>query len=335
MPLISVITSVYDAREQLPDCIQSILNQTLSDLELILVEDGSPNGCGEICDQWALRDPRIRVIHKPNGGPASASNAGLEAAQGRYIGFVDSDDLIEPTFYETLYRALVENDCQIAACGAEGIDEEGRPLPDITVQSQITGKQDALDLFYDIFQTGTMYGMLSWNKLFDARLFKERGIRYDEKMFFGDDASILHLVYEGAQIYCLNDKLYHYRTRTGSITSAAFPPRKLDDLTMYWDWLCWFRERGDRPDLTQWAYACYWRVFYLFYVMAAESGSLRLPQVKQGFAYHRTHLAQIRDQLLGCPHISSFEKFRLRLFLLSPGLAYQTARVWGRLHPGS
>ena len=83
MPLISVITSVYDAREQLPDCIQSILNQTLSDLELILVEDGSPNGCGEICDQWALRDPRIRVIHKPNGGPASASNAGLEAAQGR------------------------------------------------------------------------------------------------------------------------------------------------------------------------------------------------------------------------------------------------------------
>ena len=94
MPKISVITTVYDAKEYLPLTIKSILAQTHRDLELILVDDGSPNGCGAICDEWAAKDSRIKVIHKPNGGPATASNAGLDAATGDYIGFVDSDDLI-------------------------------------------------------------------------------------------------------------------------------------------------------------------------------------------------------------------------------------------------
>ena len=112
MPVISIITSVYDAKECLPACIQSVLNQTFTDFELILVEDGSPNGCGEVCDEWAKKDSRIRVIHKPNGGPASASNAGLAAATGDYIGFVDSDDLIEPTLYETLYSAIKAHEAE-------------------------------------------------------------------------------------------------------------------------------------------------------------------------------------------------------------------------------
>ena len=92
MPKISVITTVYDAKAYLPLTIKSILAQTHRDLELILVDDGSPNGCGAICDEWAAKDSRIKVIHKPNGGPATASNAGLDAATGDYIGFVDSAD---------------------------------------------------------------------------------------------------------------------------------------------------------------------------------------------------------------------------------------------------
>lgn len=331
MPTISIITTVYDAKEYLPATVRSILAQTFTDLELILVEDGSPNGCGALCDQLAQADPRVRVVHKPNGGPASAANAGLDAARGQYIGFVDSDDLVEPDLYQRLYDALVQNGCDIAACGADSIDEQGRPLP-IRMQCTLAGKQDALDLFYDVFQTGGMYGMLSWNKLFRAQLFAH--IRYDERMFFGDDASILHRVYDGHTVYCLNDPLYHYRTRGGSITADLFPPRKLDDLTMYWDWYEFFAARPDRQDLAQWAVARYWQVFYIFYVHARQAGALHDAQVKEGFARHKQHLDQLLPAILACPHLPKLEKLRARLFCLSPALAYGLAAGWGKLHQG-
>ena len=329
MPTISIITTVYDAKDFLPRTVQSILAQTFTDFELILVEDGSPNGCGELCDQLALTDPRIRVVHKPNGGPASASNAGLDAARGQYIGFVDSDDLIEPDLYQRLYDALVQNHCDLAACAAQGMDEDDRPLP-ITVQCSLQGKQDALDLFYDIFQTGSMYGMLCWNKLFRAELFAQ--IRFDEQMFFGDDASILHRVYDGRTVYCLSDPLYHYRTRSGSITAQLFSARQLDDLTMYWDWVQFFASRPDRADLYQWSVARYWQVFYIFYVHACQAGALKDPAVQQGFAFHKQHLDQLLPRIQACPHLPSFEKLRARLFCLSPALCYRLACAWGRLH---
>ena len=106
MPTISIITTVYDAKEYLPATVASILAQTFADFELILVDDGSPNGCGVLCDALAAQDGRIRVLHKPNGGPASASNAGLNAARGQYISYVDSDDLLRPDFLQTLYGML-------------------------------------------------------------------------------------------------------------------------------------------------------------------------------------------------------------------------------------
>lgn len=114
MPTISIITSVYDAKDYLPITVKSILAQTFTDFELILVEDGSPNGCGDLCDELAKTDGRIRVVHKPNGGPASAANAGLDAATGRYISYVDSDDLLEPDFLETLYNMVTESGCPLA-----------------------------------------------------------------------------------------------------------------------------------------------------------------------------------------------------------------------------
>ena len=332
MPVISIITSVYDAKECLPACIQSVLNQTFADFELILVEDGSPNGCGEVCDEWAKRDSRIRVIHKPNGGQASASNAGLAAATGDYIGFVDSDDLIEPTLYETLYNAIKAHEtegCRIAACGAEGMSESGRPLPNITVQSSMTGLQDALDLFYDVFRTGSMYGMLSWNKLFDARLYRERGVKYDERMFFGDDASILHLLYDGVKVFCLNDKLYHYRTRAVQITTAGFPPRKLDDLRMYWDWLQYFAAKPDRTEYQQRATACYWRLFYQFWCQSGAAGNLN--DLKDQFMAHKKHLDAVVPDLMRSPLLSAGEKVRLVLFGANPSAFYGAATAWGRL----
>lgn len=328
-PKISIITSVYNAKDYLPRTVASILAQSWTDFELLLVEDGSPNGCGALCDELAKTDPRIRVFHKPNGGPASAANVGLDNARGDYVGFVDSDDLIEPTMYETLLRAIETTGARIAACTGDAIDEQDAPIPGQTVAIRQHGVRDAMELLLETFQTGSFYGPLSWNKLFDLRLFRDKGIHYDETMFFGDDASVLHLVFEGERCVCLPDVLYHYRTRADSITAAAFPPRKLDDLRMYWDWLQYFAAQPQRADYYQWAAVWYWKVFYQFWVLAGEAGSQRT--LRPGFLAHKKHLDSILPDLLRAPQLPTGEKLRAVLFCLSPTLTYNAARAWGFL----
>lgn len=329
MPTISIITSVYDAKEYLPATVASILAQTFTDFELILVEDGSPNGCGELCDALAEQDARIRVIHKPNGGPASASNAGLDAARGRYISYVDSDDLLLPDFLETLYTMIQENGCPLAACGAQCIDEADRPIPrTVSLAPDLLGKQDALRQFYDPFRSGGMYCMVTWNKLYDARLFEN--VRHDETMFYGDDANILPRIYDGREIVCTNQPLYLYRVRSGSLTAHAFSPQKLDDLRLYGDWVDFFAQKPGYEDLAAWSVARYWQVFYLFYVHARQAGPLP-PALAAGFALHKKKLDRLLPRILRCPHLPGFEKLRAALFAASPRLCYRLAATRGAL----
>ena len=174
-PKISIITTVYKTGHYLPLTVQSILAQTFTDFELLLVDDGSPDDSGAVADELAKQDARIRVFHKENGGPASASNMGLDNARGDYIGFVDSDDLITPDMYEKLYAAVQVPGVRLAACAGDCIDEEGNKIEGRIVTSKLRGVRDAQELLLDAFQTGTFYGPLSWNKLFDARLFRDKG----------------------------------------------------------------------------------------------------------------------------------------------------------------
>ena len=327
-PTISIITTVYDAKDYLPRTVRSVLAQTFRDIELLLVEDGSPNGCGALCDELAQTDPRIRVFHKENGGPASALNVGLDNARGDYVGFVDSDDLVELDMFERLYDAIRANGVRLAACNADAVDENGAPVPGAGVKTTQTGVRDAMALLMDTFQTGGFYGLLCWNKLFDIRLFRDKGVHFDESMFFGDDASELHRVYDSENVVCLPDILYHYRRRGGQMTEAVFPPRKLDDLTMYWNWLCWFRQRPERAEYYQWAVAWYWKVFYLFWCQAGEAGEL--PALKEQFLAHKKHLDSILPHILRCPHVPGAEKARAVLFCAAPTLTYRLARARGQ-----
>lgn len=130
-PLITVIVPVYNILEYLPRCVRSITAQTWQRLEILLVDDGSTDGTGELCDRLALEDDRIRVYHRENGGSSSARNMGLAHARGEYVGFVDSDDYIAPDMYERLYQGIVQFDVYAAQIGRDERDEEGRLLPDI------------------------------------------------------------------------------------------------------------------------------------------------------------------------------------------------------------
>lgn len=328
-PAISIITTVYKTRQFLPLAVQSILAQTFTDFELLLVDDGSPDDSGTLCDELAKTDPRIRVFHKENGGPASASNTGLDNARGDYIGFVDSDDTIKPDMYEKLYAAVQLPGVRLAACAGDCIDEAGHTITGRNVTSRLHGVRDAQELLLDAFQTGTFYGPLSWNKLFDVHLFRDKGIHYDETMLFGDDASVLHRVFEGEQCNCLADVLYHYRTRAGQITTAGFPPRKMDDLRMYWDWLQYFAARPDRQEYQQWATARYWRLFYQFWCQSGAAGNL--DELKGQFMAHKKHLDAIVPDLVRSPLLPAGEKARMLLFCANPSAFYGAATAWGRL----
>lgn len=132
-PLISVIVPVYNVMNYLPRCVDSIRSQTYQNLEILLVDDGSTDGTGELCDRLGESDSRIRVFHKENGGSSSARNLGIAQASGKYLGFVDSDDFIDNTMYEQLYGALEKYQAKAAQVGRDEIDEQGSRLPDICV----------------------------------------------------------------------------------------------------------------------------------------------------------------------------------------------------------
>lgn len=130
-PLLTIIVPVYNILEYLPRCVHSITAQTYPNLEILLVDDGSTDGTGQLCDELAKEDDRIRVIHKENGGSSSARNLAIEQAKGEYLGFVDSDDYISPDMYEKLYQGIVNYDVTVAQIGRDEIDEQGKMLPNI------------------------------------------------------------------------------------------------------------------------------------------------------------------------------------------------------------
>ena len=134
MDLVSVIVPIYKVEQYLDRCIQSIVSQTYRNLEIILVDDGSPDHCPAMCDAWAEKDTRIKVVHKENGGLSDARNAGLEIAMGDLIGFVDSDDWIDPEMYEKLVKALYDDQSDIAACTVEMVWEDGSPNQFLTIR---------------------------------------------------------------------------------------------------------------------------------------------------------------------------------------------------------
>ena len=145
--LITVIIPVYKVEEYLEKCVQAVCRQTYKNLEILLVDDGSPDRCPEMCDAFALQDDRIRVIHKKNGGLSSARNAALDVARGEYIAFVDSDDTVEADMIESLYRGIQKYNCEIAICN-HYVEENGRlvmEIPPLDEEKVYTAEQALKD----------------------------------------------------------------------------------------------------------------------------------------------------------------------------------------------
>ena len=240
-PCISVIVPVYKVEPYLRQCVESIMNQTYSYLEIILVDDGSPDNCGAICDEYARKDSRIRVIHKENGGLSDARNAGLDIAAGDYIGFVDSDDWIEPQMYEKLLELLLKYGADMAFGGvADDVVSDGKAQ---TVKVSDYGNapfsEDKLSAMCQYFQGS----WAAWDKLYRRKLFD--GIRFPVGEINEDEAIVLRLLDRCERVCYTNKVCYHYLKHTdgNSITSSAFSAKKLDWVKHCRDNLTFIREK--------------------------------------------------------------------------------------------
>lgn len=222
---ISVIVPVYKVEKYLDECVQSILHQTYQNLEIILVDDGSPDRCGELCDQYAAQDDRVRVIHKQNGGLSDSRNAGLDICTGDWISFIDSDDYVSHCFLEVMHRAAVENHAEIVALyyGENFWDGESGPILEEQVDEincKTMSAREALEqMLYMKIATGAPFKIYSKNIL--------HGIRFPYGYYYEDVATTYKAFCRAERISIVYNKLYAYRKRRDSIIRQPFSEKKL------------------------------------------------------------------------------------------------------------
>lgn len=227
MELISVIVPAYNVEQYLGKCINSIINQTYRELEVILVDDGSTDGTGNLCDVLAKQDERIIVLHKENGGLSDARNAGLEAAAGDYISFIDADDYIELDMYECMMEEMKDESVSMAAVGFIVTDTDGKERLLAAGKKKKLTKEEAL---MDIFENGEMFPS-SVNKLYRKAIFEK--LRF-VKGIINEDTEIIPKVIDLCNYILVLDKAaYHYVLRKDSITQSDFTVKEYESISVY------------------------------------------------------------------------------------------------------
>lgn len=234
---ISVIVPVYKVEKYLERCVQSIVDQTYSNLEIILVDDGSPDNCPAMCDAWAMKDHRIKTIHKENGGLSDARNAGMRIATGELMGFVDSDDWIAPDMYQRLYDLMVKDNSDIVACGVEMVWEDGTSPRMLTKSgSCVLSNEEAMQA---IIEEDWLKHPV-WYKLYKTALIQNIPFsvgKYHEDVFWS------YQVIGVAQRISVTDYIgYFYRQRNNSIMGEEYTLKRLDAVEATVNWCAYVEE---------------------------------------------------------------------------------------------
>ncbi len=222
-PLISVIVPIYNVEKYLPECLESIINQSYKNLEILLIDDGSTDRCGEICKSYAKKDKRIFIISQTNQGLSEARNVGIRNAKGKYLYFADSDDYLALDAIEMLYQAAVSTSSDLTIAG-HTVVYEGKGLE---VFKEPYGKsplsaKDAIEI--GLYDKGIEFS--AWNKLYHQKLFKN--ITFPKRRLFEDVATVYKCMLKSNKIAIIHQSLYFYRKRNDSISNRKFDPSKMD-----------------------------------------------------------------------------------------------------------
>lgn len=220
--LISIIIPVYKVEEYLEKCIESVLKQTYTNLQIILVDDGSPDNCGKICDEYAKKDPRIEVIHKVNGGLSDARNVGIAKAKGKYIGFVDSDDYIKEDMYEILINVIKEYDADVSICNLYDVID-GKEY----IRNNENGIQEysRLEILKEVLLDKNIQSY-AWNKLYKKELFDE--IKYPIGKKYEDIGTTFYVFEKCNKIVVTSKPEYYYLKRSDSLVNNVTESTVLD-----------------------------------------------------------------------------------------------------------
>jgi len=215
MDLITLIVPIYNVEKYLNRCINSIINQSYTYLEIILIDDGSTDNCPEICEEWKKKDNRIKVIHKTNGGLSDARNAGLAISSGKYIAFIDSDDWVHKDYVWNLYSAIKKNNADISACDIQIVYDSSNPdidnsMPNISSYTP----EEALETLI----SGCKFRAVAWNKLFHKNIL--RGEWFKEGRYHEDEFFTYKILSKAKILSYVDSKLYYYYQRSGSIMNS-------------------------------------------------------------------------------------------------------------------
>ena len=224
---ISVIVPVYNVEAYLEKCVESILRQTYTNLEILLINDGSTDNSGDLCDQLALIDQRIRVIHKENGGLSDARNTGIEEASSDLIGFVDSDDYIDEDMYETLYRQMLESKAELSMCGHYDVYHQNPEKQVVAIQTWVLTPEEAIRMVME----AKILSVTAVNKLYKKELFDQ--LRFEMGKIAEDAFIMIRLIHQCSKVVATNEKKYYYVHRENSITTQKFSLKFLNVIEAY------------------------------------------------------------------------------------------------------
>lgn len=311
-PTLSIIVPVYKVEAYLKACIDSILAQTFRDFELLLVDDGSPDGCPALCDQAAEKDPRVRVIHQKNGGLSAARNAGLDIARGQWIGFVDSDDYIAPEMYEQLYRRVQQDHTKLALCEYQLVTEAGTPMPSRSAitEDTVLSREEAMA------RIDGGHFIVAWNRLYHRSLFDE--LRFPVGKVHEDEYIVHQVYWQCERISVIAQPLYFYVQRAGSIMKEPTVQKQIDQAEGIFSRAEFEWEKG----LTAPASSIYKKTMWLFAAIREKDLTAEQRQWEHGM---RRKLNDRARRML-CGGCSPAEKVKLWLFLLSPEV-YRKAQM--------
>lgn len=302
---LSIIVPIYKVERYLRRCVDSILAQTFTDYELILVDDGSPDGCPAICDEYALMDSRVKVIHKENGGQSTARNAALQIAEGEYVGFVDSDDYIAPQMYEHMLQVAQEKSAEIVACAMEDVDSEGKhcgtwpPEP----RDYVFGKSDFIDHAYPDVRRIIMMSVC--NKVIKRSLFDK--VRFPEGIICEDSMIQLPLYDQCNTIAVVKECHYkYYYVRPGSSMNSSYSKKNIASVELgYFQWV-FFREKNLREQMD------YAMTAYVSDYMLNLFGVHRLcPQEKSYFRKFKRQFCRMLPLIVKNPKICKLKKLMI------------------------